>query len=218
MFEHLLAIELSKKSKSLVGECYGRLTPLRPVEKRKNGHIVYVCQCKCGHQALVTSSNLKSGHTQSCGCVQRETVSAVNGRHRKSRTKIYRVWSQMMQRCSKVYAPNYRWYGGSGVTVDPRWHAFEAFYADMGEAPAGLTLERVDHKGPYSPENCIWASRKAQAQNTRRTRRVTYQGVTRCVTDWERQLGVRKDFLGKRLRRGLSVERAFEDQNKRNAK
>ncbi len=208
-------ITLPNNRTDLSGQRYSALVCLHPVEIKKNSHIMYVCRCDCGNEKTISSSNLRSGHTQSCGCLLANVVSATNKSHSKSRTRIYRVWTQMMQRCYKEYAPNYKWYGGSGVTVDPAWHSFEQFYADMGDPPPGMTLERKRHDGPYSMENCRWATRQEQAENKRNSVHITYRGETKTLTAWERELGVRKDFFGKRLRRGLSVEQAFEIQNRR---
>lgn len=199
----------------LDGRRFGRLVAMHPVERRKNGHTVYACRCDCGTEIEATCSNLKSAHTLSCGCLMRERTSAANKRHGMTRTRIYRVWSQMMQRCYKPgYAKNYKWYGGRGITVDPRWHDFANFYADMGDPPPGMTLDREHVNEPYGPSNCRWASRTEQAANTRRTRNITFAGETKPVSVWEREMGFGKDVIGRRLRRGWSVERAFTDINR----
>jgi hypothetical protein len=77
----------------------------------------------------------------------------------------YRSWAGMKQRCNKPTQPAYHRYGGRGITYDPAWEKFPAFFADMGECPEGLTLEREDNNLGYNKENCVWATRATQSQN-----------------------------------------------------
>lgn len=156
----------------LSGQRFGRLVALYPVEIRKNRHVVYVCKCDCcGPARRVTSSNLKSGHTQSCGCLVPERASEANGTHYRAQTPLYRRYTQMLQRCYLQTAPNYRWYGEIGIEVCDRWRegdgeasGFECFLTDMGEAPAHAWLRRRDTTSDFAPENCFWASPRRKAR------------------------------------------------------
>jgi hypothetical protein len=73
----------------------------------------------------------------------------------------------MIQRCNNPKATNYKYYGGRGITVCDRWHSFINFLADMGERPAGMTLDRIDVNGKYEPSNCRWTTSSEQQQNKR---------------------------------------------------
>lgn len=80
-------------------------------------------------------------------------------------TTEYTIWQMMKDRCLNPNAPNYRRYGGRGITIDPAWMVFAQFHKDMGRRPHGYTLHRVDNNGPYSKGNCKWATPKEQGRN-----------------------------------------------------
>lgn len=133
---------------------------------------------------------------------------------RKNRTKEYSIWSSMMTRCYNKKAINFEHYGGRGIVVCERWHAYLNFLADMGRCQKGLTLDRYpENDGNYEPGNCRWATRQQQQENKRPrkdSRIVTYQGKTQCIGAWARELGITYSTLEPRLRRGMSMEQAVQ--------
>jgi hypothetical protein len=102
-----------------------------------------------------------NGSSQSCGCFSWE----ISTTHGLSKTKAYKSWANMMERCYNPTKKDSKHYKDKGVSVCERWHSVENFFDDMGECPEGFELERLDYTESYSPENCIWASEQIQAEN-----------------------------------------------------
>lgn len=137
-------------------------------------------RCDCGKVIVAMTVNLTKGKHQSCGCQKGALTSA----HYPGDTKRpeYSVYRQMLDRCYLETAPNFKWYGGKGVTVCERWRrgtneltGFQAFMADMGDRPDGLTLERDDPLKSYEPSNCRWATWAEQASNKREHRMTPFE-------------------------------------------
>lgn len=132
-------------------------------------------------------------------------------KHGDSRkTPEYFAWQNMRARCNNPNHPSYLPYGGRGITICERWADYANFLADMGRRPGpGYSLERIDNNGPYSPENCRWATDPEQRRNTRKTRFLTFDGRTQCLTDWAAEIGISLDGLRARLQSGMSAEEAL---------
>lgn len=157
------------------GERFGILTAIAPTHKTlANGRKMpaWSLKCDCGTIIVAMTVNLTKGSHRSCGCKKGE----LNSSHYPGDSKRpeYRVYRQMLDRCYLETAPNFRWYGGKGVTVCERWlrgtnelTGFQAFIADMGDRPEGLTLDREDPRKPYEPGNCRWATWAVQGSNRR---------------------------------------------------
>jgi|SRR6185369_3027369 len=131
--------------------------------------------------------------------------------HGMTGTREFRIWTNMKTRCLNKRTPAYKWYGALGVTIWSPWvNSFKTFYADMGPCPEGFTLERKDSNGPYSPQNCVWADWETQQNNRRNNTKITFNGKTMNVTQWERHLGLSQGIIGQRLKAGRTLEQAMQ--------
>lgn len=182
------------KLKDMTGQKFGRLTVIERGENSKQGRARWVCECECGGTALAIGSNLKNGNTTSCGCSRKS--------HGRAGTAFYKVWANMKARCGAPADARFPEYGGRGITVCERWQDFENFQADMGEGyEPGLQLDRIDNDGPYSPDNCHWATPTQNCNNTRRTRFVSFGGTPVPLSVAARRMGIKRDKLARIAKR-----------------
>lgn len=146
-------------TEGLAGKRFGRLLVVGP-SRRVKGYVQWRCICDCGEGRWVDVYNLRSGHTKSCGCLHREIASKINATHGGTGTRLHNVWRSMLQRCSNPNLAVYKYYGGKGVRVCEEWRDFGCFrrWAERGGYRKGLTIDRVNSDGDYSPANCRWVS------------------------------------------------------------
>lgn len=204
----------------LSGQQFERLKVLHEVERYiapggSGTRRQFLCRCTCGTQVVATASRLRSGETKSCGCLQREVAatqaSQLRQTHAMSKTRVYRIWLGMVDRCTRSSQAKYADYGGRGIRVCERWRRFEAFYEDMGEPPSDqYSIERRDVNGHYEKSNCYWATQREQCNNTRTNVRLDHNGVTQTLTQWAEQLGLNAKTLWTRIfTLGWTVEKAL---------
>ena len=151
----------------LVGQRFGQLLVIERRSNNSYGQTRWLCQCDCGNKTIVYASNMRSGHTQSCGCLQKKLAKESHTKHKMCGTPTYNTWGRMIQRCNDKKDVDYKDYGGRGITVCSRWLEFENFFEDMGTRPDGLSIERVNNNKGYSPDNCKWATSTEQNRNKR---------------------------------------------------
>jgi len=180
---------------------FHRLTVLeRVLPNAKQDHARWLCQCTCGNTTIVTTGRLKGHSTRSCGCLQEESrrIGSFSQKHGKSYTPEYRIFHGLKQRCTNPNDKNYPSYGGRGITV--AWDTFEAFYNDIGPRPGPkYTIERINNDGPYSRDNCIWATRETQNRNKRDTIKIPYNGSTYTLKELAALQGITRNALYQRF-------------------
>lgn len=166
-------------AKDMSGQKFGKLTVLKRSGTQAGRCATWLCACDCGNEVVARGSSLRSGRTTNCGCYHSELMKAKLTKHDGSRSKLYKVWTSMKQRCLNHKDANYHHYGGRGIKVCDEWmNDFQSFH-DWAMAngydetsPRGqCTLDRIDNNGNYCPENCRWTTMSVQNRNQRPRRK-----------------------------------------------
>lgn len=201
-----------------VGEIFNKLTVIMDTGKRnKNGRILS-CQCDCGQIIEVIAGWLRSGNTQSCGCLKVETARKNGNITRKhgqagplNKTTEYWTWLRIKQRCYNPKNPSYPNYGAKGITVHEEWiNNFSKFFEHIGHKPNDKTdIDRIDSSKGYEPGNVRWVTSAENNRNRLNNRKVTINGITKCLFEWIKELGASKTTVYNRLKNGWSEEDAL---------
>jgi len=179
------------------------------------------CLCDCGAEKTLPAVELtkmkKQGVVASCGCKRYQTVSQRRTTHGMSKHPAFAVWRSMLARCQRPSHFAWKNYGGRGITVCERWQSFEAFWEDMGPSyRPGLSLERINNNGPYSPDNCRWATSEEQTRNQRRNRLIDTPRGRMTVAEAAREFGIGKTTLHYRIQRGITGPELLDRPDVRN--
>lgn len=191
-----------------VGKKYVRWTVLEKAPSIKHGNVsrsAWYCRCECGTTRAVSSSDLKSARSRSCGCLQKEEVGKRATKHGMIGHPAYRAWNNAVQRCCNPDNPGYAEYGARGIKMSEEWRAdFANFWRDMGPSWSSRgTLDRIDVNRGYEPGNCRWASPKEQANNRRTNIMVDGPGgVMMTVTQAAEAYGVNRLTVYSRIKNG----------------
>ena len=200
---------MSKLRIDLIGQKFSKLTVIKYAGRNKGKDFRWLCLWDCGKEKIVQGGHLKSGHTKSCGCWRKEIIATIMTKHGFSGDKIYNIWKGMIRRCTNQNDKSYHSYGGRGITVCKRWLKFKNFLEDMGEAPSGRQIDRINNNGNYCKSNCRWVTQKQQQRNTRRNHLITCFGKTQCAAAWAEETGISTKIILKRLKASWSPEKAL---------
>lgn len=209
-----------------IGDRYNHWTVIGDSIREKKKARKWLCMCDCGTVRYVSGSHLVNGNSTNCGCIARKNTVERNRKiHRKhggttsDQKRLYNIYNGMHKRCELKCIREYHNYGGRGIKVCEEWSGkngyenFRSWALDNGyNANAEkhqCTLDRIDVNGSYSPENCRWVDAKAQGNNRRDNRWITYNGETHTVSEWAEIVGIKPVTLFGRLRKGWSVEKAL---------
>lgn len=199
------------KVKDLTNKRFGRLTAKKRLGKNNYHVYLWECVCDCGNTKVANTNSLMTGNVSSCGCLAKEVLLSRSTTHGLSSHRLYRIHQDMIRRCYNPNNKGYKYYGGRGIKVCDEWRDFVVFYAwaISHGYEAGLTIERIDNDGDYSPENCRWITQNEQCRNRRSSRLITFRGETKCLMDFTDELGLPYHKIKRRLYRGWSVTDAF---------
>lgn len=187
----------------LTGQRFGSWSVLQRADRQKTkyGEIYWLCRCDCGTEKDVVAASLTKGLSRRCGIGQ----CSASYKHGMEKSRAYVIWAGMKQRCTNPEAASFSRYGARGITYDPRWESFGEFYADMGDPPTGMSLERNDNDLGYSKENCRWATSKEQMRNRAVTAKVDVGGFDFPLPLVADALKISRQLLTARIKQGWSV-------------
>ena len=200
--------------KDLTGKKYGRWTVLRRVPYNdKANKVQWLCRCDCGEERIINSGSLLSGNSKSCGCLKREATSERIKTHGRSNERVYHIWQGIKKRCTDQNCCVFHHYGGRGISVCEEWTRFEPFFkwATENGYDDGLTIDRIDVNGDYSPGNCRWATQKEQKNNKRNNHYLVFKGERKSMARWCDELNLPYSTIRRRINAGWSAERAFTE-------
>lgn len=194
---------LARKYDVKPGSVFNELTVISEIEGA--GTTYYTCKCSCGNNVVVSRGNLVGNKVKSCGCIRGKKKTT----HAASKSLLYGIYITMKARCCNKNDTDYANYGGRGIYVCDRWlEGFENFRDDMGERPVGRSLDRINNDGPYSPDNCRWATNREQSLNTRSNHRVIIGATSYTLTELSEIVGISRSVISSRIKNNWSIEDA----------
>lgn len=204
----------------LRGKKFGSLLVVEEAGKINGSKsLSWLCLCDCGTKKTILASNLTGGRSLTCGCGQRRASSNTSKTHGFSKTRLYRVYKGIIQRCSNPANPAFRHYGGRGIKMCDQWResfvAFREWALTSGyreDSPLGtLSLDRIDPNGNYEPSNCRWETIQIQQNNKRNSAFIVIGEEKLTIAQWAKTKGTSSQTLYSKMYRlfeqlGLSAD------------
>lgn len=208
-------LDTSKKPKrilhDLTGKRFGRLNVIEYYGISAKKQIYWLCNCDCGSQVYVKTTDLTGNRKKSCGCLQQETGSS-NYKYGCRTNRLYCIWRGMKARCLNINSKSYSEYGERGISICKEWlndfASFQSWALNNGYAK-NLTIDRIDANGNYEPSNCRWANMKTQQNNKRNNRYLVIDGETKTLAEWCRIYKADREKVKYRLKK-YSAKEALE--------
>lgn len=194
--------------KDIKDQRFGRLIVLGFLLNKK-----WECLCDCGNVVQIKAKTLNNGHTQSCGCLQKEFAGNLKRTHGMTLTSIYKTWRGIKGRCLNKNHHAFVHYGGRGITICDEWKkSFENFYRDMGEKPSkNHSIERIDNEIGYCKSNCKWILKNKQNFNKRNNIILKFDNQEKSLGEWCKELNLPYRVIHNRIYKlKWEVEKAFE--------
>lgn len=198
---------MGKNMKDITGIRFGKLVAIR--KDNAKGKEKWLCICDCGKEKAVDGFYLRTNHTRSCGCLRYESKKSTHG---LSKSPLYHIYMTMKARCGNPNNHKYARYGGRGISICNEWTSdFMTFYnwAIINGFKQGLSIDRINLDGNYTPENCKWSTPKEQARNTSTNRNIAFLGKTKCLQEWANEMGIKRETIAMRLNKGWSIGDTF---------
>lgn len=208
---------------NLLGQRFGKLVAIDKVEGKTS---TWVFKCDCGKELVLRTSRILCGQ-KSCGCLRKEVAKEWvkdHTTHGESKTKLYRKYRSILERCYNSSGNHYKRYGGRGIKVCDEWkNPFEAFrdwayatgYDPSLDGRKEQSIDRIDNDGDYCPENCRWANAREQQKNRECTTLYPYKDGMYSASEFADMFGIsEKTFVYNRLKRGQTLEYILEDWTK----
>lgn len=201
----------------MIGKKFGKLTVLELNEKDERKGVYYFCKCDCGCEKSINKYNLIKGKSKACGYCRESP----NKKHGLSNTRISSIYRGMKDRCFNPNNYDYKHYGGRGITICEEWLGENGFmnfvfWSNDNGYREDLTIDRIDNNKGYSPDNCRWATRREQANNTRRNTFYEHNGEVHTISEWSRISGVRPENIIHRIQSGWKFEDAISSAKRVN--
>lgn len=196
-------------------------------EKKHGSRSVWICKCDCGKTVEICTSKLLSGVRKSCGCMEEKAQKAFIKNlttHNESKTKLYKTWRGILDRCYNPNIKSYKNYGARGISMCEEWkNSYENFRDwsldngyDESKNRNEQSIDRIDVNGNYEPSNCRWSDSRTQSRNKRNVRLIVYQDEDITISEFCEKVGISdKSFAYRWIKKGISPEQVLKRWNEK---